>query len=139
MKLERPIKSEREIAFFFTVFAWIRHHYACRKKNSSNITVKSGSKDHGLITPKLVIRPPVFFNSNFFATDILSLPYYIQRFIKQKIQFAVKKKLLGKKGWSYNPFFVIRPWSFEPDFTVSENKTVEPATESPAAKKIFCD
>ena len=60
-------------------------------------TVKSGSKDRGLITRKLVIRPPVFLISNFFTIDILSLPYYIQRFIKQKSQFDVKKKVSIKK------------------------------------------
>ena len=39
----------------------------------------------------------------------MSLPYYIERFIKQKSQFVVKKLVIKKKWWSYNPFFVIRP------------------------------
>ena len=55
-------------------------------------------------TQKLVIRPPFFLNSNTFTTNILVLPYYIQRFIKQKSLFIVGKLAIKKKWWSYNQF-----------------------------------
>ena len=71
-----------------------------KKKNEKNLVLKYPeilSKDHGLKTRKWVIRPPVFLISNYFTTNKLSLPYYIQRFIKQKSPFVVKKLVIKKK------------------------------------------
>ena len=40
--------------------------------------------------------------------------------LNKKSQFVVKKLVIKKKKlWSYKPFFDIRPWSYEPDFTVN--------------------
>ena len=33
----------------------------------------------------------------------------------------MKKLVIKKKWWSNNQFFVIRPWTYEPDFTVKSS------------------